>query len=214
MSDSVRPHRWQPTRLCRPWDSSGKNTGVGCHFLQCMKVKSESEVAQSCPTLQRPHGLQPTRLLHPWGFPGKNTGVGCHCLLWEDPLEEGKAAHSSIHAWRIPMGWGAWRATVHGVTKSQTQLKWLNRHPHRHYSQRTGNNICVCICWIICWVNHNCMITPCFYLGIKHTICSQISSLSFNSFSFQFTGGFLKNVISLSDFNLSHSYCKLILIGD
>ena len=48
MSDSVRSHRQQPTRLPRPWDSPGKNTGVGCHFLlQCMKVKSESEVAQS-----------------------------------------------------------------------------------------------------------------------------------------------------------------------
>ena len=46
------PHRWQPTRLPRPWDSPGKNTGVGCHFLlQCMKVKSESEVAQLCPNL-------------------------------------------------------------------------------------------------------------------------------------------------------------------
>ena len=48
---SVRPHRRQPTRLPCPWDSPGKNTGVGCHFLlQCMKVKRESEVAQSCPT--------------------------------------------------------------------------------------------------------------------------------------------------------------------
>ena len=45
-----------------------------------MKVKSQSEVAQSCPT-QRPHGLQPTRLLRPWDFLGKSTGVGCHCLL-------------------------------------------------------------------------------------------------------------------------------------
>ena len=55
MSNSVRPHRSQPTRLPRPWDSPGKNTGVGCHFLlQCMKVKSESEVAQSCPTLRDP----------------------------------------------------------------------------------------------------------------------------------------------------------------
>ena len=55
MSDSVRPHRWQPTRLLRPWDSPGKNTGVGCHFLlQCMKVKSEREVAQSCLTLSDP----------------------------------------------------------------------------------------------------------------------------------------------------------------
>ena len=55
MSDSVLPHRQQPTRLPRPWDSPGKNTGVDCHFLlQCMKVKSESEVAQSCPTLATP----------------------------------------------------------------------------------------------------------------------------------------------------------------
>ena len=47
--------RRQPTRLRRPWDSPGKNTGVGCHFLrQCMKMKSESEVAQSCPTLCNP----------------------------------------------------------------------------------------------------------------------------------------------------------------
>ena len=73
VSDSVQAHRRQPTRLPCPWDSPGKNTGVGCHFLlQCMKVKSESEIAQ------RPHGLQPTRLLCPWDFPGKNTGRGCH----------------------------------------------------------------------------------------------------------------------------------------
>ena len=51
----MRPHRRQPTRPCRPWISPGKNTGVGCHcLLQCMKVKSESEVAQSCPTLSDP----------------------------------------------------------------------------------------------------------------------------------------------------------------
>ena len=55
MSDSVQPHRRQPTRLPRPWDSPGKNTGMGCHFLlQCLKVKSESEVVQSCPTLSDP----------------------------------------------------------------------------------------------------------------------------------------------------------------
>ena len=55
MSDSVQPHRQQPTRLPRPWDSPGKNTGVGCHFLlQCMKVKSESEVTLLCPTLSDP----------------------------------------------------------------------------------------------------------------------------------------------------------------
>ena len=68
---------WQPTRLPRPWDSPGKNTGVGCHFLlQCMKVKSESEVAQMCPTLSNPmdcslpgssiHGIFQARVLE-WG---------------------------------------------------------------------------------------------------------------------------------------------------
>ena len=54
-------HRWQPTRLRRPWDSPGKNTGVGCHFLlQHMKVKSESEVAQSCLTLCDPMDWSPS----------------------------------------------------------------------------------------------------------------------------------------------------------
>ena len=77
MSNSVRSHRRQPTRLPRPWDSPGKNTGVGCHFLlQSMKVKSESEVAQLCPTLHDPmdcslpdssvHGIFQSRVLE-WG---------------------------------------------------------------------------------------------------------------------------------------------------
>src|SRR5574337_1200438 len=77
MSDSMRPHRQQPTRLPRPWDSPGQNTGVGCHFLfQCMKVKSESEVAQLGPTLSDPmdcslpgssiHGIFQARVLE-WG---------------------------------------------------------------------------------------------------------------------------------------------------
>ena len=60
MSDSVRPHRRQPNRLPRPWDSPGKNAGVGCHFLlHCMKVKSESEVTQSCPTPSDPMDCSP-----------------------------------------------------------------------------------------------------------------------------------------------------------
>ena len=77
MSDSGWPHRRQPTRLPSPWDSPGKNTGVGCHFLlQCMKVKSESQVAQSCLTLRDPmdrslpdssiHGIFQARVLE-WG---------------------------------------------------------------------------------------------------------------------------------------------------
>ena len=74
VSDSVRPHRWKPTKLPRPWDSPGKDTGVGCHFLlQCMKVKSKSEVTQPCPTLSNPmdcglpgssvHGIFQARVL-------------------------------------------------------------------------------------------------------------------------------------------------------
>ena len=74
MSDSVQPQRRQPTRLPHPWDSPGKNTGVGCHFLlQCMKVKSESEVAQLCSTPSNPmycslpgssiHGIFQARVL-------------------------------------------------------------------------------------------------------------------------------------------------------
>ena len=77
MSDSMRPHRHQPTRLPCPWDSPGKNTGVGCHFLiQCRKVKSESEVTQLCLTLHDPmdcsppgssiHGVFPARVVE-WG---------------------------------------------------------------------------------------------------------------------------------------------------
>ena len=71
------PHGLQPTRLPHPWDSQGKNTGVGCHFLlQCMKVRSGSEVAQSCLTLSDPmdcgppgssiHGIFQARVLE-WG---------------------------------------------------------------------------------------------------------------------------------------------------
>ena len=82
VSDSVRPHRRQPTRLPRPWDSPGKNTGVGCHFLlQCRKVKSESEVAQSCLTLSDPMDRSPPGSSVHGDSPGKDTGVGCHALF-------------------------------------------------------------------------------------------------------------------------------------
>ena len=99
MSDSVQPHRRQPTRLPCPWDSPGKNTGVGCHFLlQCMKVKRESEVAQSCPTLCDPiacsppgssvHGILQARILE-WvampsssgAFPTQESNPHLLCIL-------------------------------------------------------------------------------------------------------------------------------------
>ena len=85
MSNSVRPHRWQPTRLCHPWDSPGKNTGVGCHFLlQCMKVKSESEVTQLCPTLRDPMDCSPP-------------GSSVHWIFQARVLEWGAIAFSGVY---------------------------------------------------------------------------------------------------------------------
>ena len=89
MSNSVRPHRWQPTRLPCPWDSPGKNTGVGCHFLlQCMKVKSESEVAQLCPTFSDPMDSSPP-------------GSSVHEIFQARVLEWGAIAFSNMHTSRI-----------------------------------------------------------------------------------------------------------------
>ena len=89
MSDSVRPHRQQHTKLPRPWDSPGKNTGVGCHFLlQCMKVKSESEVAQSCPTLRDPMDCSPP-------------GSSIHGIFQARVLEWGAIAFST-HVYPVP----------------------------------------------------------------------------------------------------------------
>ena len=85
MSDSVQPHRRQPTRLLCPWDSPGKNTGVGCHFLlQCMKVKSESEVAQSCLTLSDPMDCSPP-------------GSSIHGIFQARVLERVAIAFSLLH---------------------------------------------------------------------------------------------------------------------
>ena len=84
-----RPHRQQPTRLPRPWNSPGKNTGVDCHFLlQCMKVKSESEVAQSCSALS--HSVD-------WNFPGSSV----HGIFQARVLEWGAIAFSSSLPTRV-----------------------------------------------------------------------------------------------------------------
>ena len=91
VSDSVQPHRRQPTRLPCPWDSPGKNTGVGCRFLlQCTKVKSESEVSQSCPTLSDPmdcslpgssiHGIFQARVLE-WGAIAFSEECSNYCTI-------------------------------------------------------------------------------------------------------------------------------------
>ena len=93
MSDSVRPHRRQPTRVRRHWDSPRKNTGVGCHFLlQCMKGKSESEVAQSCLTPSDPMDCSPP-------------GSSVHGIFQARVLEWGAIAFSSLSLGHLNSDW-------------------------------------------------------------------------------------------------------------
>ena len=124
MSDSVWPHGLQPTRLPRPWDSPGKNTGVGCHFLlQCMKVKRESEVAQSCPTLSDPmdcslpgssaHGIFQARILE-W------VAIAFDCVdhnkVWKILQQLGIPDHLTCLLRNLYAGQEATVRNVHGKT--------------------------------------------------------------------------------------------------
>ena len=119
MSDSVRPQRRQPTRLPRPWDSPGKNTGVGCHFLfQCMKVKSESEASQSCPTLCDPMDYSPP-------------GSSVHGIFQARSLEWGAIAFCAMSAKSLqscptlcdPMDYSPPGSSVHGILQARI-LEW------------------------------------------------------------------------------------------
>ena len=115
MFDSVRPRRRQPTWLRRPWDSPGQNTGVGCHFLlQCMKVKSESEVAQSCPTLRDPMDCSPP-------------GSSVRGIFQARVLEWGAIAFSGRTVWRF-----------HKKTKNRATIQSCNLTP-RHISEENHN---------------------------------------------------------------------------
>ena len=120
MSNSSQPLGLQPTRLPRPWDSPGKNTGVGCHsLLQCMKVKSESEVAQSCPTLRNPmdcslpgssiHGILLARTLE-WA-PGQ---AASECL--RGPGSRGLGTGTSVCSGRV---WGGRALHAAGLGNSR-----------------------------------------------------------------------------------------------
>ena len=119
MSDSVRPHRRQPTRLLCPRDSPGKNTGVGCHFLlQCMKVKSQSEVAQSCPTLSDPMDCS---------LPGSSV----HGIFQAGVLEWGALAFSN----QVPKLNQKTHTHIHSKKPNKQKKTKLQVKPSKHFEK-------------------------------------------------------------------------------
>ena len=137
----MRPYRRQPIRLPRPWDSPGKNTGMGCHFLlQCMKVKSESEVAQLCPTLcnfmdcslpgSSVHGIVQARVLE-WG------AIAFSSLAAHKCYDQGKVTQS------CPTLWDPMDYTVHGILQARVVERVAFIFPSR--SSRPRNQT-----WVFC----------------------------------------------------------------
>ena len=132
MSNSVRPHRWQLTRLPRPWDSPGKNTGVRCHFLlQCMKVKSESEVAQSCLTLSK---LMDCRL----------PGSSVHGIFQARVLEWGAIAFSE--RMQYPVGFRLLSELEASATPGGLLQKEIRDPPQSYRIRCFGSGTQQCIC--------------------------------------------------------------------
>ena len=142
MSDSVRPHRQQPTRLPRPWDSPGKNTGVDCHFLlQRMKVKSESEIAQSCATLRDPmdcslpgssvHGICQARVPE-WVAIVFSNKLFSHSFSFKEQVSFNFMAAAAAAAKSLqscptlcdPMDCSLPGLSVHGILQART-LEWV-----------------------------------------------------------------------------------------
>ena len=122
MSNSVQPHRQQPTRFRRPWDSPGKNTGVGCHFLlQCMKVKSESEIAQSRLTPRDPMDCSPP-------------GSSIDGIFQARVLERGATAFSSLCITATQLLIKVTQS--HTFIQTKTNLEWIsNVQAHLPYKQ-------------------------------------------------------------------------------
>ena len=123
MFDSVRPHRRQPTRLLCLWDSSGKNTRVGCHFLlPCMHAYMLSRFSVMSDSVQ-PYGQQPTRLLCLWDSLGKNTGVGCHFLLQCMKVKSESEVAPSCPTLSDPTNCSSPGSSVRGIFQARV-LKW------------------------------------------------------------------------------------------
>ena len=135
MSDSVRSHRRQPNRLPRPWDSPGKNTGVGCHFLlQCRKVKSESEVAQSCLTLSNPmdcslpgssiHGIFQARVLE-WVAMPSSRGPSDPGIKPQSPALAGRFFTTSATWEALKIKYLLVNNSPKGRSKRQKDSRWI-----------------------------------------------------------------------------------------
>ena len=134
VSDSVQPHTRQPTRLPCPWDSPGKNTRVGCHFLlQCMKVKSESEVAQSCPTLSNP-------------MDSSLPGFSVHGIFQARVLKWVASAFSGPSLHRYPnssqVGWTQGETAESTVLHRLHKLLLLSGHYLHLHLFHESNNLC------------------------------------------------------------------------
>ena len=150
MSDSVQPHRRQPTRFPCPWNSQGKNTGVGCHFLlHCMKVKSESEVTQSCPTVSDPmdcsppgssvHGIFQARVLE-WGAIAFSIFANC-----KPPIPQSLTLWNRMNGFRLLRIWRgkciyyipfSWQITLEcqwSQIPRTTALSQMNHHKKLEY---------------------------------------------------------------------------------
>ena len=169
MSGSVQPHRRQPTRLPRPWDSPGKNSGMGCHFLlQNKKVKSESEVGQSCPTLSDPmdcsllgssvHGILQARVLE-WG------SIDFSIFPFESLLNTGLAKRSIqvFHKWKI-LDKLFGQPSVYQCTTGYNNSYWQKElvitsvnDNKRTWGAYIFLGLCLCFLWIntqkwSCWI--------------------------------------------------------------
>ena len=148
MSNSVWPHRQQPTRLPHPGDSPGKNTGVGCHFLlHCIKVKSESEVGQSCPTLSDPMDCSPS---------GSSVHGICRQEYWRGvPLPSPQDAMALFNSSKLvfnPYGWYSQVSFLLWVIRIISLI--FSPYP---FFPTLFLEILVVSCWVF-WIFHPCFL--------------------------------------------------------
>ena len=134
MSDSVRPHRWQPTGLALGF--SRQEYWSGLPFLSPVNESEKWKWSHSVVSDSSwPRGLQPTRLLRPWDFPGKSTGVGCHCLLHWYIL---KQTNSSANGLVIDLSLKSPQKQTYRSGEPQCTALHANNSPWKHPSRPTS----------------------------------------------------------------------------